>query len=140
MRTFHYIILLTAIVTLVSCKGNKNKIEMDQEMYNSDQISLMFNGKKVFTFTEGTMQLGFNRSLKQFRAGNDDMSSYFVITCNELPTTVGQEVRGEIKWTSGSSVKTASGLTFKVEKYEDTGLVWLWCAADKTGAVVKILN
>ena len=78
--------------------------------------------------------------INKFRAGNDDMSSYFVITCNELPTTVGQEVRGEIKWTSGSSVKTASGLVFKVEKYEDTGLVWLWCAADKTGAVVKILN
>ena len=141
MRKFRYIILLVVLATLVSCKGNKNKIEMDQEMYNSDQVSLMVKGKKVFTFTEGTMQLGYNRSLRQFRAGNDDMSSYFVVTCSELPTTVGQELKGEIKWrTSGNSEKIASGVTFKVEKYENTGLVWLWCAADKTGAVVKILN
>jgi predicted HTH transcriptional regulator len=28
----------------------------------------------------------------------------------------------------------------KVEKYDDTGLVWLWNSADKTGAVVKTLN
>ena len=137
MRKLLYIILLTTLSVLTACE---KKVEMDPELYNSDQVSLMFKGKKVFTFTEGTMQLGYNRSLRQFRAGNDDMSSYFVITCSELPTTVGQEIRGEIKWTSGSSVKTASGITFKVEKYEDTGLVWLWCAADKTGAVIKILN
>lgn len=137
MRKLLYIILLTTLSVLTACE---KKVEMDPELYNSDQVGLMFKGKKVFTFTEGTMQLGFNRSLRQFRAGNDDMSSYFVITCSELPSTVGQEIRGEIKWTSGSSVKTASGITFKVEKYEDTGLVWLWCAEDKTGAVVKILN
>ncbi len=137
MRKLLYIILLTTLSVLTACE---KKVEMDPELYNSDQVGLMFKGKKVFTFTEGTMQLGFNRSLRQFRAGNDDMSSYFVITCSDLPTTVGQEIRAEVKWRSGSSEKTASGIPFKVEKYEDTGLVWLWCAEDKTGAVVKILN
>ena len=137
MRKLLHIILLTALAVLTACE---KKVEMDPELYNSDQVSLMVKGKKVFTFTEGTMQLGYNRSLRQFRAGNDDMTSYFVLTCSEPPTAKGQEIRAEIKWTSGSSVKTSSGLTFKVEKYEDTGLVWLWCAADKTGAVVKILN
>lgn len=137
MRKCFHIILLTVLAVLTACE---KKVEMDPELYNSDQVGLMFKGKKVFTYTEGTMQLGYNRSLRQFRAGNDDMTSYFVITCSDLPTTVGQEIRAEVKWTSGSSVKTASGITFKVEKYENTGLVWLWCAADKTGAVVKILN
>lgn len=137
MRKCFHIILLTVLAVLTACE---KKVEMDPELYNSDQVGLMFKGKKVFTYTEGTMQLGYNRSLRQFRAGNDDMTSYFVITCSDLPTTVGQEIRAEVKWTSGSSVKTASGITFKVEKYENTGLVWLWCAADKTGAVIKILN
>lgn len=137
MRKCFHIILLTVLAVLTACE---KKVEMDPELYNSDQVGLMFKGKKVFTYTEGTMQLGYNRSLRQFRAGNDDMTSYFVITCSDLPTTVGQEIRAEVKWTSGSSVKTASGITFKVEKYENTGLVWLWCAEDKTGAVVKILN
>ena len=137
MRKLLPILLLTALAVLSACE---KKVEMDPELYNSDQVGLMIKGKKVFTYTEGTMQLGYNRSLRQFRAGNDEMTSYFVVTCSELPTTVGQEIRAEVKWTSGSSVKTTSGITFKVEKYENTGLVWLWCAADNTGAVVKILN
>ena len=136
MRKYLYIIVLVLLCT--GC--NRKKVEMDLDMYNSNQISLMVKGKKVFTFDEGTCQLGYNRTLKQFRAGNDDMTSFFVLTCTDLPRTQGQEIRADLQWTSGSSVKTSNGLTFKVEKYEDTGLVWLWNSADKTGAVVKILN
>ena len=136
MRKYLYIIALSILVGT----GCKEKVDMDLDMYNSEQVSLMVKGKKVFTYTEGTGQLGYNRSLRQFRAGNDDMTSFFVLTLDELPRQEGQEVRGAVQWTSGSSVKTSNGLTFKVEKYEDTGLVWLWNSADKTGAVVKILN
>ena len=136
MRKYLYIIALLPLI----CSGCKEKVEMDLDMYNSDQISLMVKGKKVFTYSEGDGQLGFNRTLRQFRAGNDDMTGFFILTCDELPRVEGQEIRAELKWTAGSSVKTSSGLTLKVEKYEDTGLVWLWSSADKTGAVVKILN
>ena len=132
---------ITALLfSLLLGTGCKEKVEMDLEMYNSDQVSLMVKGKKVFTYTEGTCQLGYNPSLRQFRAGNDDMTSFFVLTCSDLPRQEGQEIRAEIKWTSGSSVKTSGGVTLKVEKYDGTGLVWLWNASDKTGAVVKILN
>ena len=135
MRKCLYIIALVLL-----CAGCKEKVEMDLEMYNSDQVSLMVKGKKVFTYSEETGQLGYNRNLRQFRAGNDDMTSFFVLTCSELPRQEGQEIRAELKWTSGSSVKTSDGLVFKVEKYDDTGLVWLWNSTDKTGAVVKTLN
>ena len=136
MRKYLYIIALVLL-----CSGcNKKKVEMDLDMYNSDQVCLMVKGKRVFTFDEGNGQLGYNRTLKQFRAGNDDMTSFFVLTCKDTPRTQGQELKADLQWTSGNSVKTSGGLTFKVEKYSDTGLVWLWSSADKTGAVVKILN
>ena len=135
MRKHLYILGLL----LLALTGCKEKVDMDLDMYNSEQISLMVKGKKVFTYTEGTGQLGYNRSLRQFRAGNDDMTSFFVLTLDELPRQEGQEIRGGVQWTSGSSVKSTN-LTFKVEKYDGTGLVWLWNAADKTGAIVKILN
>ena len=136
MRKYLYIILLLSL----ACTGCKEKVEMDLDMYNSDQICLMIKGKKVFTHSESSGQLGYNRTLRQFRAGNDDMTSFFVLTLNELPRQEGQEIRGDLQWTSGSSVRTSSGITFKVEKYDGTGLVWLWNAVDKTGAIVKILN
>ena len=136
MRKYLYIIVLLSL----SLAGCKEKVDMDLDMYNSEQVSLMVKGKKVFTYAEGTGQLAYNRTLRQFRAGNDDMTSFFVLTLDELPRQEGQEIRGNLQWTSGSSVKSSNGLTFKVEKYDGTGLVWLWNATDKTGAVVKILN
>ena len=129
--------ILLAVLLLPACR---QKVEMDMDMYNSDQVSLMVKGKKVFNLDEDTCQLGYNRTLRQFRAGNDDMTSFFVLTLAELPREEGQEIRGDLQWTSGSNVKSTPGIVFKVEKYEDTGLVWLWNSADKTGAVVKILN
>ena len=136
MRKYLYIIALA----LLASTGCKEKVDMDLDLYNSEQVSLMVKGKKVFTFDEGNGQLGFNRSLQQFRAGNDDMTSFFTLTCNSLPRQEGQEIVTSLEWTSGSSVKTSRNITFKVEKMDGTGLVWLWNAADKTGAVVKILN
>ena len=136
MRKYLYIIVLLALVFT----GCKEKVEMDLDMYNSEQICLMVKGKEVFLFDEGTGQLGYNRALRQFRAGNDDMTGFFILTCSEVPRQEGQEIRADLQWTSGSSVKSSSGITLKVEKYDGTGLVWLWNAADKTGAVVKILN
>ena len=133
----HLILIVLALFAIACGK----KVEMDPGMYESNDVSLMVKGKMAFTYTEGTMQLAFNRTLREFRVGNDDMSSYFILDCAELPREEGQEIRGDLKYTSGSSVKSTTGLTFKVEKIESsTGLVWLWCAADKTGAVVKILN
>ena len=136
MRKYLYIIALVLLCT--GCK-KKEMVEMDQDMYRSDLVSLMVKGKKVFTFDDGPGQLGYNEKLRQFRAGNDDMTSYFVLTCKELPRTQGQELKADLQWTSGNSVKSSNGLTLKVAKINDTGLVWLWNSTDKTGAVVKIL-
>ena len=132
--------IITLLVILLLGTGCKKKVEMDLDMYNSEQVSLMVKGKKVFSYDEGDGQLAYNRSLRQFRAGNDDMTSFFIITCSDLPRQEEQEITADIQWTSGSSLKTSRGIRLKVEKYDGTGLVWLWNAADKTGAVVRILT
>ena len=141
MRKYLYLIAIL-ILTVTGCREKENP-GMDSGMYESNQVCLMVKGKLVYTIDEGEGQLAFNRTLKQFRAGNDDeMTTFFVLTCtNELPRTKGQEIRANLRWTSGNSVKSSNDLTFKVEKYEEkTGLAWLWNSTDKTGAVVKILN
>ena len=123
------------VLLLAGCNG---KIEMDSQLLTTDQVSLMVKGKMVFTLEDG--QLAYNRKLGQFRAGNDDMSRFFILTCRTSVLQEGQEVTADIQWTSGNTVKTQKGLVFKVEKYESTGLVRLWSAADKTGATVKVLD
>jgi hypothetical protein len=123
------------VLLLAGCNG---KIEMDPQLLTTDQVSLMVKGKMIFTLEDG--QLAYNRKLGQFRAGNDDMSRFFILTCRTSVLQEGQEVTADIQWTSGNTVKTQKGLVFKVEKYESTGLVRLWSAADKTGATVKVLD
>lgn len=132
-------LLLLLALTLAGC-DKKKEPGMDPGLETATDVCLNVKGSRIFTYAEGTTQLGFNRALRQFRAGNDDMSSYFIVTCSELPVKEGQEIRADISWTSGSTVKTSSKVAFTVEKIEDTGLVRLWCAADKTGAVIKILD
>ena len=59
MRKYLYIIAL-----VILCSGcNKKRVEMDLDMYNSDQVCLMVKGKRVFTFDEGNGQLGLDIGL-----------------------------------------------------------------------------
>ena len=138
MRKYLYLIAIL-ILTATGCREKENP-GMDSGMYESNQVCLMVKGKLVYTFDEGEGQLAFNRTLKQFRAGNDDMTSFFVLTCKTLPRKEGEEILADLEWTSGNSVKSTRNITFKVEKTDGTGLVWLWNATDKTGAIVRILN
>ena len=135
-----YLPILLAIFVLAGCDRKTKESETDPEITAATQVFLKVKGNTVFRYADGTTQLGYNDKRREFRAGNDDMSSYFILTCSELPVREGQEIRADLRWRSGSTVKTSNGLIFKVVGYESTGLIRLWCASDKTGAVVRILN
>lgn len=138
MRKFLYILL--AVIVMAGCDRKTKEPETDPEIKSATQVFLKVKGNTVFKYSEGNTQMTCNEKLREFRAGNDDMSSFFVVTCSELPFREGQELRADLKWTSGSTVKSSTGVSFKVVGYESTGLVRLWCASDKTGAVVRILK
>ena len=138
MRKFLYILL--AVIVMAGCDRKTKEPETDPEIKSATQVFLKVKGNTVFKYSEGNTQMTYNEKLREFRAGNDDMSSFFVVTCSELPVREGQELRADLKWTSGSTVKSSTGVSFKVVGYESTGLVRLWCASDKTGAVVRILK
>ena len=135
-----YLHILLAVVLVAGCNPKTKEPETDPDIKTADQVFLKVKGNTVFRYSEGNTQLGYNERLREFRAGNDDMSSFFVITCSDLPVREGQELRADLRWTSGSTVKSATGVSFKVVGYESTGLVRLWCASDKTGAVLRILD
>ena len=55
-----HLILVFLALAAVACG---KKVDMDPGMYESNDVSLMVKGKMAFTYTEGTMQLAFSRTL-----------------------------------------------------------------------------
>lgn len=130
-------VLLLAALFAGACK---EKEEMDPQLYESTDICLKVKGRMVFTYDDASGQLGYNPAKNLFRAGNDDMSEYFILTCQPFPAAAEMDVVADITWKVGGSTQHRDGVPMRVKKTDDAGLVWLWDKQDKIGAVVKILN
>lgn len=131
------LIIVLAVATLVSCK--KEPV-MDAEFMQRDSFGLQIDGLAPFSMIEQNCQVAFNRARKQFRIGTDNMSNYYVLTTSSLPSKEGQNIDGcTLTWTQDSSVKILNGLTFKVDKMENDGRVWLWCSKKKIAVIVQLL-
>lgn len=126
-------ILVTAAALLCSC----NKVKVDQDFLDSDDLSLVVDGRTVHSYDPLTWQVSYNRDRREFRVFSDTMSDYYMLSCSELPTEVGQEIQCSLKW-SGSSIVTKSGLKFRVEKISQ-GKIWLWCRKSKIAVSVMSL-
>lgn len=125
---------LGAAALLTGCRDDR----IDPAMLESTAVRLEVAGQVVFTYDPLTGQLSYDPDRHIFRAGTDNMSDCFVITCSDLPTAKGQELRGSASWTTEAGEQSRHNLTFRVEKAEGA-TVWLWAPRERIGAVVRIL-
>lgn len=138
MRPKTFIILLTcslACLLFSSCQGKE-----DPEFISSTTIGLKVKDKVIFEYDPLTWQNAFNREKCEFRVHTDNMSDYYTISLNLVPTAVDQKAKGDMTWTSRSSIVTKTGLTFVVKKMDRSGRLWLWCRKEQIGATVQILD
>ncbi|MCQ2135243.1 MAG: hypothetical protein MJY88_09775 [Bacteroidales bacterium] len=129
-----YIIVIIAALSLAcSC----DKVKVDQDFLDSENLCLVEAGRKIHTYDPLTWQVAFNKDKKEFRVFSDTMSDYYVLTCSEVPTAVGQEIHANLKW-SESSIVNRTGLTFRVEKISGDK-IWLWCRKSRIEVSVMAL-
>ena len=127
--------IIAVLLVLTACKNNK----IEPEMLESDNLCLSIKGRTVFTYDEDDCQISFNRSSRTFRIGDDTMDDFFTLTTNVIPSSKGEKVKGDIQWTSESSIQSRKYIQFEVQKIEN-GTVWLWSKTDRIAAVVRILD
>lgn len=132
-----FAVLAVAALMSVSC-GKRDGF--DKAELKSSNVCLKVKGAMAFSYEPATCQMAFNRGRREFRAGRDTMSDYFVIKMSEIPSQAGQNLTGSLTWTTDDDVLTLQSLSFRVEDVDNDGTVWLWCAKQKTLAVIKILN
>ena len=129
---------MAAMLTLLA--GCRHKYEPDQEFWDNADVCLRMDGTDCIRYVPETFQLGFSPDNCQFRVNNDTMSEFFILTCSELPVSVGQTVTASLKVGTGMKMYYKSGLSFEVKKVNAEGMVWLWCGKKDIGVTVKVLR
>lgn len=137
-RHSRIISLLSAAVVILTLDGCQGKV--DPTFVDSSEICLRVKDEKVMTYDHLTWQASFNREKCEFGMHTDNMSDYWRVRLNLVPTAEGQKTKGDIIWTSQSSVNEKEGLTFTVEKADRSGHLWLWCRKERIGVVVQVLD
>lgn len=130
-------IFMTAVI--LSVASGCNPYDIDEVLLHREDVSLTWKGKDQFVYDPITCQMSHNISTKEYRVHNDNLSDWFTIRCSETPSYEGQEITADVSWTGENSARSEKGITFRVEKTDASGCVWLWCKAKSIGIVIKNL-
>ncbi len=139
MRKFRYILILVLAAALFGATAC-NRDGFSKADLEITDVCLRVKGVNVFQYEPYLSQVALNKGRKEFRAGTDTMSDYFLLKMSELPREDGQVITGSLQWTTDDDIVTRNALSFKVERIDAAGTVWLWCAAQKITVVMKLLN
>ncbi|MGN1210751.1 MAG: hypothetical protein ACI4TM_03640 [Candidatus Cryptobacteroides sp.] len=130
-------ILLAAMVALAFLiPTGCVKENLSEANLQTSEISLSKGGKVLAEYNAAKWQTGYNKAHAEYRVYTDDMSQYFILQCSEEIDSEGQEIKADLKYyLNGNRVK-AAGLDFVVQKIGKDGMIWLWNASSKYGAVI----
>lgn len=132
--------VLAGMICIIMAGCKKEKYVPDPGFVGSNHIMLKIDGSEKLVYTPEKHQLSFNRAERQYRVFNDNMSSYYTLTCSEIPAAKGQKIKCDLKFSEGTSSFHREGLTFQVEKTDGDGTVWLWCNDKNIGVSVRTLE
>lgn len=134
MKKYILIALSLCCIALTSCV---DEIPGEFKDVDPDNICLRISTQTVFLFDETNCQYSFNNQKHIFRASNDSMSDYFIVTFSQTPTTEGQNVKADIIYTTETEIKNVRNADLTVENV-DRNEVLLWDGKKKIGINIRI--
>ena len=135
MKPRHFAGIVLTFISIIGCIGP----QPDEVLLPRTEISLTIKGEEVMEHDPLTCQIGYNRERNEFRLVKDNISDWMIFRSNATSSNEGQEVKASLEYTSQSSTKTLTDLTFSVEKTAPDGTVWLWNKDKKIGIVIRVL-
>ena len=129
------IILIIIAVAASSCC----RYDIDEVLLMRNDISMTWKGKEQMAYDPLNCQLSHNHETNTFRVYDDALANWFMISCQTRPSHEGQELTADVSWTTHNDTKHEKGLTFRVEKIDQTGQVWMWNKSKNIGIVIKNL-
>ena len=135
MRKIKFILLILSIIALCSCRRGR----FSSAFVESDEIRLQVGGSVQLRYDPLKYQLSFSRDLREFRVSTDNMSDFFCLSLDGIPSEEGQVLGGRLVWTTHTDVLTKNNLALEVLHLEG-GKVWLWSEDARIGACVLMLD
>lgn len=130
-------ILLIALTIIIT--AGCNTYDIDVILLQKDDVSLTIRGEVIFSHDPLTCQLGYNPENNTFRAYDDNLGNWFILSCKNSPDTEGQSLDANLEYTTQTDTKTLRNLEFTLKKLDGGGKLWLWNDERKIGVVVKRL-
>lgn len=128
-----YLTIIFIAVTLAGCAD----VNIDEVLLSSTDISVSLKGKVQYTFNPDKGQAAFDKESNLYRYFNDDLGSWFEVRCHTRPAAEGEVIKADIDWATKTSFRTEEGMVFKVEKTDETGMIWLWNDSEDIGIIIK---
>ena len=135
MKKILLISLLCASLLLCACQREKHLNTFAAQT----GICLQERGRTLFRYDPLTCQLAFNRDRRTFRVHTDNMSDFYSVELSRIPVEKGEKVTGQVRWTTQRSLVNKKNVTLEAIKLEGD-VIWLWCASDRFGCTVRVLE
>lgn len=129
-RVILYILCLAALVC--SC-SKKNVNTLDESVATTRDILLKVNDQFV-RVDENLLQVCTGAHL--FRAGNDDMSTYFSLSFDKYPDSQEETAVADLEWKVSGASQSRKGQEMTVVRITE-GVIWLSADSGKINAVIR---
>ena len=86
MRRWALIFFLPLAFLFAGCK----EADLSEDFKMNDQLRMEIKGYTVFRYDPLNCQTGFNREKCEFRVHTDNMSDFFAIQLDAMPSGLGQ--------------------------------------------------
>lgn len=130
----------TIILIIIAAAASAcNRYDIEEVLLIRNDISLTWKGKEQIVYDPIECQLSHNHETNTFRVYDDALANWFMISCRARPSHEGQELSADVSWTTDNDTKHEKGLTFRVEKIDESGQVWMWNKSKNIGIVIKNL-
>ena len=133
--------LLSRISLLLLLAGSVSACrvhDLSEDFQFDDTVRMEIKGYTTFKYDPYNCQIGFNREKNEFRVHTDNMSDFFHIRFEQMPSAEGQIVNGTVSWTTGDNLHSKK-TTFELVKLEGSK-IWLWSPSTRIAAVVDVLE
>jgi hypothetical protein len=129
------IIFMTIIASISGC----TQYDVTELLLSRNDVSLTCRGVEEFVYVPESCQMGYNDKSNTFYVYEDRLSDWFSVVCDADPSAEGQELKADVSWTTKTSTRSFKELSFKVEKIDADGHIWLWNSTNVIGIVIKKL-